>query len=207
MSTQPAVHRVAAEGAAAARAYSFNPRPLADEWNRWIAGQWQCVGRSNTGAGRGVTRFEPALNGQFLVGHGEVAITAMSAQQIAYLKRNLHASDEEIARFRNEPYRSLEIYTIDEKKGEVVAFSFDSLRCIATGRGRREGMREAIRWKWHNGHRSMRITERVDADRMTVTQRTPMPDGSVMEEKSEAIRQKLSAGPLQGPPNYANPRD
>jgi len=47
-----------------------------------------------------------------------------------------------------------------------------------------------MEWQWATGHKSTRITERVSEDRMRVIQRTPMPDGSVMEEKGESVRRK-----------------
>ena len=137
----------------------FLPPPLADDWSKWIVGVWEGAGESETGRGSGVERVESALNGQFLICRGEAKITEMTPDQVAYLKRNMHASEEEIERFRTSPYRSLEIFTVDQATGEVVGFSFDSLRCIATGRGRREGNRQIIDWEWTTGHKSTRITE------------------------------------------------
>lgn len=168
----------------------FLPPPLADNWSRWIVGEWEGTGASDTGEGRGVERIEFALNGQFLICRGEAKITEITPEQADYLRRNMHASDEEIERFKREGYQSLQLFTIDQTTGEVVGYLFDSLRCIATGRGRREANQEIMEWEWATGHKSTRITERVGDDRMMVIQRTPMPDGSVMEEKGESIRRK-----------------
>lgn len=179
---------------------SFNPKPLADAWSGWLVGEWEDAGASETGAGRGVTHYELGLGGQFIVSHGEATITDVSAEQVDYLKRNMHASDEEIARFRAQPYRALECVTVDEKTGEVLGFSFDSLRCIGTGRGRREGNREIMEWRWTNGRTSTRITERLGEDRMRIIQRTPMPDGSVLEEKGESRRRSRTPLPVAGHP-------
>jgi len=166
----------------------FFPPPLRDGWSQWIVGDWKGTGESNTGQGTGVERVEFALNGQFLVCRGEAAITEIAPEHAEYLRRNMHASDEEIERFKREGYQSLQLFTVDQITGEVVGYLFDSLRCIATGRGKREGNREVMEWQWTNGHKSTRITERLSEDRMRVVQRTPMPDGSVMEEKGEALR-------------------
>jgi hypothetical protein len=100
----------------------------------------------------------------------------------------MHASDEEIERFKNSPYKALEVYTIDQKSGEVVGYLFDSLRCIATGKGKREANKETIDWLWATGHKSTRITEKISQDKALFIERTPMPDGSVMEDKGEMIR-------------------
>jgi hypothetical protein len=114
----------------------------------------------------------------------------INPEQADYLRRNMHAADEEIARFGRDGHQSLQLFTVDQTTGEVVGYLFDSLRCIATGRGKREGNQEVMEWQWANGHKRTRITERLGDDRMRVTQRAPMPDGSVIEEKGESIRRK-----------------
>ncbi len=175
----------------------FFPQPLGDEWSKWIVGEWEGSGESDTGQGKGIERIEFTLNGQFLICRGEAAITEITPEQADYLKKNMHASDEEIERFKRSGYQSLQLFTVDQTTGEVIGYLFDSLRCIATGRGKREGNREAMEWQWATGHKSTRITERVSDDRMVVIQRTPMPDGSVMEEKGESVRRKQTSS--EGP--------
>jgi predicted transcriptional regulator YdeE len=166
----------------------FFPPPLRDDWSRWIVGKWERAGESETGRARVVERIEPALNGQFLICRGEAAITEITPEHAEHLRRNMHASDKEIERFKREGYQSLQLFTVDQTTGEIVGYLFDSLRCVATGRGKREGNREIMEWQWANGHKSTRITERLNEDRMGVIQRTPMPDGSVMVEKGKSVR-------------------
>jgi len=161
------------------------PPPLSDDWSRWLVGEWQGAGESDTGKGKGVTRIELALGGQFLISRGQAEITELNPD---YLKQHLGATDEEIERFRRAGYQALEIYTIDPKTGEVIGYLFDNLRCVATGRGKREGFRETVEWEWRTGRKFTRITERVSADRMRITERTPNPNGSVMEDKGEMVR-------------------
>ncbi len=175
------------------RRVMFYPPPLAGEWTQWIVGQWEGSGKSDTGQGKCIQRVESALNGQFLIFRGDAKITEITPEQAHYLKKNMHASDEEIERFRRDGYQAMEIYTIDQATGEVVGYLFDSLRCMAKGRGKREGNREIMEWQWSTGHKSARITEKLSPDRMAVVERTPMPDGSVMEEKGEATRRKPPA--------------
>ncbi len=163
----------------------FLPKPLDDDWTKWIVGQWQGSGDSTAGKGAGTMAIELGLNGQFLIISGHAEIGELNAD---YLKKNMHASDEEVERFKKSPYKALEIYTIDQKTGEVVGFLFDSLRCTAQGRGKREGNKETIQWQWANGQKSTRITEIISNNKMAVIERTPMPDGSVMEDKGEMIR-------------------
>jgi hypothetical protein len=168
----------------------FNPAPLDDEWDKWFVGQWEGFGESEAGKGKGVERVEMALNGQFRIHRGEAVIAEMTPEQKQYLGKNMGATDEEIERFVRLPYQALEIYTIDQRTGEVVGYLFDSLRCMAQGRGKREGNRETVEWQWSNGHKSTRITERAGPDKAVVIQRTPMRDGIPLEEKGEMTRRK-----------------
>ena len=164
---------------------AFLPPPLSDDWSQWLVGDWEGAGESNTGKGKGITRIELALDGQFLISRGAAEITELDPE---YLKQHLHATDGEIERFRRSGYQALEIYTIDQKTGEVIGYLFDNLRCVATGRGKHEGFKETVEWVWQNGQKSTRITERVDANRMRITEQTPNPDGSVMEDTGEMVR-------------------
>lgn len=166
----------------------FNPLPLGDEWSNWFVGTWEGTGISNTGQGKGRLHVETDLSSQFLICRGEATITHMDEEAQEYLKRNMHASDEEIERFKTSGYQSLELYTTDPGSGEVLAYLFDNLRCIATGRGTREGNTETVYWEWSSGHKSTRITERAGTNRVVMTERTPMPDGSVMEDRGEMLR-------------------
>ena len=167
----------------------FLPPVLSDEWTDWIVGRWEGTGESDSGKGSGTIVIELALSGQFLVFRGEAKITELNPE---YLKEHMQATDAEIERFQRSGYQSLELYTLDQGTGEVIGFLFDNLRCMAKGKGKREGYKEIVDWEWLTGHRSTRITERVSEDRMAVTERTPFPDGSVMEDRGEMVRIKQS---------------
>jgi hypothetical protein len=168
----------------------FFPPPLADDWTKWIIGEWEGVGQGSAGQGRGGVRFELALGGQFLICHGEAEITSLDPE---YLKKQMHATDAEVERFKRSGYQTLEIYTTDQQAGQVIGFVFDSLRCVATGRGKRDGNKESMEWEWRTGQRSWRITEKVNEDKMLITERTPNADGSLMEDRGEMVRRKLAA--------------
>ena len=166
----------------------FFPPPLADDWTKWIVGEWEGEGGGNAGTGRGTVRYEMTLGGQFLICRGQGEITELDPD---YLKKHMHATDDEIERFRRSGYQALEIYTIDPKTGEVIGFLFDSLRCVATGKGKRDGDKEVVEWAWRTGYKSTRITERLSAAKMMVIERTFKPDGNLMtEEKGEFTRIK-----------------
>jgi hypothetical protein len=173
----------------------FLPKPLDDNWSKWLVGEWEGSGESDTGKGKGWTKVELGLNGQFLIYKGEAEITEMTAENIQYLKQTMHATDEEIEKFRGSTFRELQIHTIDPKTGEVIGYLFDSLRCMAKGRGKREGNKEIMEWKWSGsgqGASSIRITEKVGDDKLIITEKIIMPDGSVMEDKGEMTRKNIT---------------
>ena len=185
---------------------SFQPKPLDDEWSKWLVGEWEVTGESDwlagelegsgesnmEGAGKGWAKIELGLNGQFLIIKSEGEMGEMTDEQIQHLKKTTGASDEEIERFLSLPFKGLQIYTIDPKTGEIIGYLFDSLRCIAEGRGKWEGNKEIMEWKWYVSGQgtSIRIKEKVSDDKLVMTEKFTMPDGSMMEEKGVMTRKK-----------------
>jgi hypothetical protein len=173
-----------------------SPKGLDDDWIKWIVGEWEGTAKSDFGKhkdwvkGKGRRQIELGLNGQFLIERGQAEITQLSAEYIQYLKETMHASDEEIKRFQSSTFKSLEIHTIDPKTGEYIGYLFDSLRCIAKGRGKREGNKEIMEWEWSGAGQgtSIRITEKANDDKLIITEKYTLPDGSIMEDKGEMTR-------------------
>jgi len=174
---------------------SFLSKPVDDDWSRLLVGEWEGSGESDAGTGKGRVKIEFALNGQFLIKKGEALITEITPEQKKYLKDTLHATDEEIEKFQSTSFKEIEIFTIDSKTGETIGFLFDSLRCVAVGRGKREGNKEIINWVWSVGGQgtSERISEKADDNKLIVTERYTLPDGSKMEDKGEMTRKKTAA--------------
>jgi len=172
----------------------FLPKPIDDDWSKWLVGEWEGSGESDAGKGKGWEQIELGLNGQFLIMKGEAEITQITPEQIQYLKETLHASDEEIERFQSSTFKSLEIHTIDPKTGEIIGYLFDSLRCIAKGRGNRQGNKEIMEWEWSGSGQgtSIRITEKVSDDKLIITEKYTLPDGSIMEDRGEMTRRKIT---------------
>jgi len=169
----------------------FQPKPLDDEWSQWIVGEWEGSVEGNAGQGWSVT-IELALNGQFLVFRSQADLTTMPPEQIQYLKEHNRATDEAIERFRSMPFRELDVYTVDPRSGGIIGYLFDSLRCVAEGRGKRQGDKEVMDWQWSVGGQetSTRVTERVSEDECIITQKDTSPDGTVTEGKARMTRSK-----------------
>jgi len=189
---------------------SFQPEPLDDEWSKWLVGEWKpASGESDwltdeSGSrvkidvneeGTGGIKVEFGLNGQFLIMRGSSGELTDEQKKLFMetLKKKRNVSDENIERFLSMPYKSLEIYTIDPKTGEVIGYMFDSQRCIAEGRGRRQGNKEIIEWEWYGtgqGATSVSIIEKINDNRFALNHKYILSDGRKMEDKAEFTRKK-----------------
>jgi hypothetical protein len=172
---------------------SFQPKPLDDDWFKWLVGQWEGSVESDVGTGRIRAKIEFGLNGQFLIMKSEAEITEITDEQRQYLRETLHASDEYIEKSQNSIFKELQIYTIDPQTGEVVGYLFDGLRCIAEGRATRQGNKEIVEWKWSGtaqGATSVRIIEKINDNKIILNHKYTLPDGNKMEDKAEMIRKK-----------------
>ncbi|MHC4461062.1 MAG: hypothetical protein ACYS30_06460, partial [Planctomycetota bacterium] len=106
-------------------------------------------------------------------------------------KKIMHISDEDVKKYQSLPFKYLEIWTIDPKNGEVIGYLFDSMRCVAEGKGKLQGNKEIVEWQWFaqgQGASSIRIMEKVSDDRFITTEKYILPDGSTMEGKGEMTR-------------------
>jgi hypothetical protein len=170
---------------------SFQPKPLDDQWSKWLIGQWQGWAESDAGAGKCHMKVEFGLNGQFLIIKSESQTNEMAPEHKKYLKETLGASDEDIKRMQSSTFKELQVHTIDPQTGEVVGFLFDSLRCIAEGRGTWQGNKETMHWKWSGqGASSTRIIEKISDNKFTINHKYTLPDGGKMEDKIEMTRMK-----------------
>jgi hypothetical protein len=192
---------------------SIQPKPLDDDWSKWLVGEWKVVsGESDwftdeSGSkvkidvdvdeeGTSGLKIEFGLNGQFLIMRGSSGeMTDEQKKQIKdAFKETTKASDEDIERFLSMPYKSLQIQTIDPKTGEVIEYLFDSQRCIAEGRGRRQGNKEIIEWEWSGtaqGATSVHIIEKINDNKFTYNHKYILPNGNKMEDKAEFTRKKI----------------
>jgi hypothetical protein len=173
---------------------SLQPKPLDDDWSKWLVGEWEGSVESDLGTGKAWTKIDFGLNGQFLIMNSESIITERSDEQRQYLK-DLGASDEDIESDLSSTFKALQIYTIDPKTGKVVGYLFDSLRCIAKGTGKRQGNKEIIEWKWSEtsqGVTSVSIMETINDNKFTYNHKYTLPNGNRMEDNIEFTRKKIT---------------
>jgi hypothetical protein len=189
------------------------PGPLDDDWSRWIVGQWEVTAESDLAQfkswvkGRGRMNAEPVLGGQFVVVTSAGQITELSEEYVQYLKKNLHASEEDIRDLRNMHFGDLELRTIEPGTDRIIAYLFDSWRCVATGTGKIEGNREIVEWEWSVAGKgtSVRITERLSNDKFIVVERYTLPDGTIMQDRAQMIRRESRPDKGSEPDNESEP--
>ena len=137
-------------------------------------------------------KIELDLNGQFLVIRGQSKITEITPEQKQYLREVMHVSDENIEKFKGSTFKSTEFRTTDPETGEIIAYLFDSMRCVAKGTGRLEDNKEIIQWQWSAAGQgvSTRVTERINNDKFVITEKYTFPDGNTMEDNWKIVRKK-----------------
>ncbi len=120
---------------------SFQPKPLDDEWSKWLIGKWELTGGGLEGVSESGYTIEFRLNGQFVIWESWAETGGITDEQKKQVKEALgkYVSDEELERFVSMRYSMLLIQTIDPKTGERIAYCFDSQRLYGQGRGRLEG--------------------------------------------------------------------
>ncbi len=188
---------------------SFQPKPLDDEWSKWLVGEWKVISGESSladesgkvgkidleeqGTGAGGFKIELGLNGQFLIMKSWTETGEMTPDQIKYFKDTLNYSDEDIERLKNNPYKSMLIHTIDPKTDERIGYLFDSMRCVAIGTGRLQGNREIMEWVWSataQGATSVSIIEKNNGKKFTYNHKYILPNGKKMEDKVEFTRKR-----------------
>jgi hypothetical protein len=174
------------------------PKGLDDEWSRWLVGEWESSGESDVAGfkcwvkGTGRVKMELGVGEQFLVVTKQGEVAHISDEYLQYLRQNMHASEDQIEKLRTMKFAEVDFRTIDPRTGGIVAYLFDSWRCVATGTGTCDGNKEVIEWKWSAGGQgtSVRTTERVSEDKLVVTEKYTLPDGGTMEDRAQMVRKK-----------------
>lgn len=187
------------EGTAETSGLSLTPpKALDDDWSRWLIGQWDCSGESDTPGfkvsvkGRGQMNVEMGLGGQFLLIRMEGKMAQISDEYLQHLRQDLHASEDEIRALQNLTFANLELRSIHPRSGQIVAYLFDSWRCVAQGTGKREANREIMEWKWSlaGAGTSVRTTEKVSDNKIVMTEKYTLIDGSTMEDRTVMVRMR-----------------
>jgi hypothetical protein len=174
------------------------PQGLEDQWSRWLIGEWDIAAESDLPGfacwvkGTGRVKAELGVGGQFLVVTKQGEVARLSDEYVQHLREKMHASEDQIEKLRTMKFAEVDYRTIDPRTGGIVAYLFDSWRCVATGTGTCDGNREVIEWKWSAGGQgtSIRTTQRLGNDKLIVTEKYTLPDGTTMEDRVVMARKR-----------------
>ena len=170
---------------------TFQPKPLNDDWSEWLIGHWEGSAESSVGNAQVWMHIYYGLMGQFLIIESESLTTEINEEHEQYYRNVLGVSEEDIEASRGATFKGLQIFTIDPETDEVVGYLFDSLRCIAQGRGKRKEDQEVTQWKWSEtgeGATSVSTVTRISQDRFTLQNKYDLPNGNSMEDRIEMMR-------------------
>lgn len=173
---------------------SFQPKPLDDNWSKWLIGGWEGSAESDVGIAKVWMKIYYGLNGQFLIIESESQTTEIGDKHRQYYKEVLGVSDKEIEKSLNSNFKGLQIFTADPATDDVVGYLFDSLRCVAKGKGSRQENTEVIEWIWSEsgeGATSVTTTNKISDNEFTLNHKYILPNGKSMEDTIEMHRKQL----------------
>ena len=67
---------------------SFQPKPLDDDWCKWLVGEWEGLAESHAETAKLQLKVDYGLNGQFLMMNSESKLSKLSDEQRQYLKND-----------------------------------------------------------------------------------------------------------------------
>ena len=171
------------------------PKTLDDDWGRWLVGEWE--GPFESTAGEGINRMEIELcfNGRFLVTKYKNQLPETTTEGLQEPKEAASVPDNDIKKMQDSIYKGLEFRMIDPNSGQVTGQWFDNWRPMFTGISKRKGNKEVMSWEWYEQRiLIVRTIEKISDDKFIMTGKWVMPDGSVMDDKTEMTRKKTVAG-------------
>ena len=141
------------------------PQALSDEWSKWMIGEWEGWSESPMGKSKDWMKCEFGLDGQFVM----MQITGTMDNGLTY--------------------KGMGAQTVTPA-GEMVGYWIDNWRGMYEGKGKPEGNKITMVWESPMG-KAERTMEKVSADKFTVLEKFSMPDGQMMESKSEMTRKPM----------------
>ena len=143
------------------------PKALDNSFINWMVGEWEGWSESPMGKTTDYVAYKLGLDNQFLI--------------ITYEGKGAKSS-----------YKGRGAITLTPEGG-VTGFWIDNMRTMSTGKGKIEGTKLTMEWSTPGAGQGKRITEKINHDKFVVSETWNMPDGKVMENRSEMTRVKQAA--------------
>lgn len=162
----PAFAQETKDAAKAAAAMPAPPKPLEDDFTKWMLGEWEGTSTSPMGTSQDWQKVEMGLDNQFVVTHYTSKMGEMT-------------------------YKGMGPMTMNPETGEFVSYWFDNFRGMYKGTGKREGNKVTMTFTGPMGTET-RTMEKVSDDKFVVVFKSQYPDGNVMEGRTEMTRKKMA---------------
>jgi len=167
------------------------PKPIEDDFCKWLIGDWQGWGQSPMGKTQESMKMEWGLDQQFVLTTAKSKMTEMSPEQMKAMAAAMGMSEKGMEMMKDSVYKGMGPMTMDPKTGEFVAFWFDNWRGVYQGKGKRQGNKLIMKWEGTMGT-STRTIERVSDDKMVLTYKEQGPTGQPIEGRAELTRKKVA---------------
>ncbi len=166
------------------------PKPLNDEWHRWLIGEWEGSSETNMGKTRDWMKVEWGPSKQFLVVHYKGKTTEINPKAIAEASEKMDMPKEEMEAMMKEDYYGLGVMTLNPRTGEPMGFWFDSYRDISKGSGTLEKGKSTMSWSSEAMGSMTRIMHKTGEDKMKVKMHGKDPSGMEWSGTSVMTRTK-----------------
>jgi len=167
------------------------PKPLADDFFNWMAGEWEGWSTSPTGKTQDWQKIEWGLDNQFLMTHYSAKTTEVNQEAMKAWAEAYKMSKEDMDKMAKMVYKGMGPMTINPMTGEIVGYWFDNWRGSYKGTGKREGNKITMHWEGTMGT-SERTIEKASDDKMVMTYQEKDPTGKVVEGRTELTRKKMA---------------
>ena len=167
------------------------PKPLADDFCKWMIGEWEGWSTSPMGKSKDWQKVEMGLDKQFVMTHYNSKMTEMTPDQMKAMAEAYGMTKEQVEKMKDMTYKGMGPMTINPMTGEYVGYWFDNWRGMYKGTGKREGNKITMNWEGPMGT-SMRTIENVGDDKMVQTYSEKDMKGNVVEGKTEMTRKKMT---------------
>jgi hypothetical protein len=167
------------------------PQPLADDLFTWMVGEWEGASTSPMGKSHDWQKIEMGLDNQFVLTHYTSKTVEMTPEQIKAAAAMHGMTEEQAKGLVGTVYKGMGPMTINPATGEIVAYWFDSMRGVYTGKGKRDGNKYTVNWEGPMGS-SVMVVEKTSDDKMVMTFDQKDPAGNVMQSRAEFTRKKMT---------------
>jgi hypothetical protein len=167
------------------------PKPLEDDFYKWMIGDWEGWTSSPMGKAQEWQKIEWGLDNQFVVVHNTSKWTEMNQEFMNAMAEATKMSKADIDKMKNMVYKGMGVFTLDPMSSDFNGYWFDNWRGVSKGLGKRDGDTVTMAWESPMGTET-RTIEKISDDKMVMTFKVKDPTGKEVEGRTELTRKKMA---------------